>query len=144
MLYSTFWIPLLLAGLEESDKHGIPLVRHVIPCPTCAVHGPLFRMRRSLSMRNVQELEESRPPEFSLMECAAAAVDHTEIACPQHVDNPVKLSSLVPDLVLSDLPPDLVIDNKVSQREFILYEGRFILHLYRIEAWRISLYPEWN
>jgi hypothetical protein len=95
-------------------------------------------------MRNVQELEESRPPEFSLMECAAAAVDHTEIACPQHVDNPVKLSSLVPDLVLSDLPPDLVIDNKVSQREFILYEGRFILHLYRIEAWRISLYPEWN
>ena len=75
--------------------------------------GPLQRMRRSLSMRNVQELEETKPPEFSLMECAAAAVDYTEIACPGHEDSPVKLSSLVPDLVLSDLPSDFVIDNKV-------------------------------
>jgi hypothetical protein len=67
-------------------------------------------------MRNVQEMEENKPPEFSLMECAAAAVDYTEIACPQHVNSPVKLKSVVPDLLLSDLPPELVIDNKVIMR----------------------------
>ncbi|XP_028406855.1 leucine-rich repeat serine/threonine-protein kinase 1-like [Dendronephthya gigantea] len=106
----TEWYP----GLEESDKHGIPLVRHVIPCPICTSHNePTFRMRRSVSMKNVQEMEERRLPEFSLMECAAAAVDYTEIACPEHVDRPVKLSSLIPDLVLSDLPPELLIDRNV-------------------------------
>ena len=72
-------------------------------------------MRRSLSMRNVQEMEENKPPEFSLMECAAAAVEYTEIACPHHVNSPVKLKSVVPDLLLSDLPSDFVIDNKVSR-----------------------------
>ena len=72
-------------------------------------------MRRSLSMRNVQEMEENKPPEFSLMECAAAAVEYTEIACPYHVNSPVKLKSVVPDLLLSDLPSDFVIDNKVSR-----------------------------
>ena len=113
------------AGLEESDKHGIPLVRHVIPCPVCTSHnGPNFRMRRSLSMKNVQEMEESRLPEFSLMECAAAAVDYTEIACPLHVDSPVKLSSLIPDLVLSDLPPELVVDKNVKFR-FLRYAVPF-------------------
>ena len=71
-------------------------------------------------MRDVNEIEENKPSEFSLMECAAAAVDYTEIACPYHVDSPVKLRSLVPDLVLSDLPPELVIDNKVSLREVVL------------------------
>ena len=67
-------------------------------------------------MRSVNEIEESKPSEFSLMECAAAAVEHTEIACPYHVNSPVKLRNLIPDLVLSDLPPELTIDNKVSLR----------------------------
>lgn len=47
-----------------------------------------------------------------MTECAAAAVSHTEISCPYHVDEPVKLASLVPDLILSDLPKELLIDGK--------------------------------
>jgi hypothetical protein len=66
-------------------------------------------------------MEENKPPEFSLMECAAAAVDYTEIACPQHVNSPVELKSVVPDLLLSDLPPELVIDNKVLRARFCLF-----------------------
>lgn len=106
-------------GLEESDRYGCPMVQHVIPCPICEENksSPL-RYRRSVSVQNIQELVETRAPEFSLIECAAAAVDHTEIACPYHVDRPVKLSSLVPDIMMSDLPDELVIDNTVNLRRY--------------------------
>lgn len=65
------------------------------------------------------------------MECAAAAVEYTEIACPYHVNSPVKLRNLVPDLVLSDLPPELTIDNKVSLETYWVERLKILNYIYK-------------
>ena len=109
--------------MEENDSHGIPLVRHMIPCPTCAEHkqsqvmasqtrGASLKLHRAISADSLPAHDDHTKPEFLLTECAAAAVAHKEITCMRHVAEPVKLENLVPDLLLSDLPKDLLIDTK--------------------------------
>ena len=98
------------------DEYGIMLVQRMIPCPTCAVH---FR-ENELAKYNIdpQQLTEVagllRDPEhvkpFSLTVCAIAALGHDEFQCSMHPDEPVPLAHMVPDLLLSDLPASMVLD----------------------------------
>ena len=48
--------------------------------------------------------------QFYLLTCACAASSYQAITCNKHPDVHVDLNLLVPDLMLSDLPPHFVID----------------------------------
>ena len=45
-----------------------------------------------------------RPHYFTLPTCAAAALNSDSINCPNHVDVPVPMKELIPDMLLTDLP----------------------------------------
>ena len=105
-------------GLEDLDEYGQMTVQRMIPCPSCTTsfrqqqlsqyiedNGKLFGLLHHL--RNPAFVHQ-----FSLSVCALAAVGHDEIACEKHAEEAVALAHLVPDLLLSDLPPSLLIDRK--------------------------------
>ena len=92
------------------------MVQRLIPCPTCVSrfqdktagqYSPVQGSEGNLwhHFRNPQYVRQ-----FELPTCALAAVNHETIICAEHPGVPVALSSLVPDLLLSDLPPYLLID----------------------------------
>ena len=42
--------------------------------------------------------------QFPLDTCAYAAIDHNEIICIKHPDQPVRLELLIPEIMMTDLP----------------------------------------
>ena len=81
--------------------YGVPLVRRFIPWHTDEA-GSLSPTGNNLSLEFKTHL-------FELAECAKAAAVGDIIKCPVD-DSDVPLSDLVPDLMLSDLPPEMHID----------------------------------
>jgi leucine-rich repeat kinase 1 len=90
------WFP----GLTELDVYGVPLVQRFIPWQT----------NEAGSLSSPDSLSfEVKTHMFELAECAKAAAVGNIIKCPLD-DSDVPLSDLVPDLMLSDLPPEMHID----------------------------------
>lgn len=105
-----------ILGLDDMDEFGVLLVQRMIPCPTCALHfreeklanyniDPQQLSEVSQLLRNPEEVKQ-----VSLTVCAIAALNFDELHCSMHPDEPVLLSHMVPDLLLSDLPPSMVLD----------------------------------
>ena len=90
-----------ITGLEDVDEFGDLLVKKLIPCPICVAN----LKDNYISTNRSNKLVHS----FNLNICALAAVSHQTIYCPKHPDIPVPLNLLVPDLLLSDLPSELII-----------------------------------
>ncbi|KXJ22658.1 leucine-rich repeat serine/threonine-protein kinase 1 [Exaiptasia diaphana] len=106
------WYP----GLDDTDTFGYPLVRRLIPCPRCtyvmARRGSF--LRRSCSLEYPTEhcgSQPVRPYNFTLPTCAAAAMNFSTINCPYHPDTVVSLDELIPDLLMTDLPRNLLVDS---------------------------------
>lgn len=98
--------------------YGLPLVRRLIPCPLC-INWMTHRksMKRSVSMEfpstlpsNFLMLQTLHPHNFTLPECAATAMRFSTISCPSHPDRVVSISLLIPDLLMADLPRQLLVD----------------------------------
>ncbi len=109
-------LKIICIGLEDLDEYGSMTVQRVIPCPTCVSSFRHERLSKYLE-------DGSKPPDlshhfrnsefvqqFSLSVCALAAGGHEYISSEKHPDEPVPLSHLVPDLLLTDLPATLLLD----------------------------------
>lgn len=92
------------------------LVQRMIPCATCALKfsnsdlpkyttDPEQLTEISRLMRNPEHVKQ-----FPLTVCAMAALRYDKFQCHNHVDEPVLLAHMVPDLLLSDLPASMVLD----------------------------------
>ncbi len=105
----------LFQGLEDLDEYGAMTVQRMIPCPTCATSFKQHKLAQYVEDKNkiTDILHYFRNPQFvnqfSLSVCALAAVGHEDILCSKHPDDPVPLLNLVPDLLLTDLPPSLLL-----------------------------------
>ncbi|XP_066918410.1 leucine-rich repeat serine/threonine-protein kinase 1-like isoform X2 [Clytia hemisphaerica] len=111
----TEWYP----GLEDVDNNGDCLVQKLITCPMCRKNRqdvlqneiigfrPINRYDTEYShyFRDVQHVNQ-----FYLLTCASAAISYKAILCEKHPQQYVDLSLVVPDLMLTDLPPYFVID----------------------------------
>lgn len=62
------------------------------PCPLCASLGP----QSAADKADVHY--------FNMEDCVLAAVENEHISCPQHVEKPVLLQELVPELFMTDFP----------------------------------------
>lgn len=106
---------MLLSGLDDTDNFGYPLVRRLIPCPQCNIlfarRGSI--LRRSCSLEFPTEhcgAQPVRPYNFTLPTCAAAALNFATINCPYHPETVVSLDELIPDLLMTDLPRNLLVE----------------------------------
>lgn len=71
-------------------------------------------LRRSCSLEYPTEhcgTQPVRPYNFTLPTCAAAAMNFSTINCPYHPDTWVSLDELIPDLLMTDLPRNLLVDS---------------------------------
>ena len=99
------------------DEYGIMLVQRMIPCSTCAMNVKDIELPNNCT--DLEQLTKMsglvRDPElvkqFPLTVCAKAALYYDQFQCILHPDLPVSLVHMVPDLLLSDLPPSMVLDN---------------------------------
>lgn len=98
--------------------YGLPLVRRLIPCPLC-INWMTNRhsKKRSVSLEfpstlpaNFHMSQTVRPHNFTLPECAATAMRFSTISCPSHPDRVVSISLLIPDLLMADLPRQLLVE----------------------------------
>uniref|UniRef100_H3CMJ3 non-specific serine/threonine protein kinase n=1 Tax=Tetraodon nigroviridis TaxID=99883 RepID=H3CMJ3_TETNG len=90
------WFPALTA--TESD--GSLLVEQYAPCPICA----------SLGHQKPAENDGGHVHYFNMEDCVLAAVENEHISCPQHVEKPVLLQELVPELFMTDFPARLFLE----------------------------------
>jgi hypothetical protein len=78
----------------------------------------LFARRGSLLRRSCSQefptehcgIQPVRPYNFTLPTCAAAALNFSTINCPYHPETVVSLDELIPDLLMTDLPRNLLVD----------------------------------
>ena len=116
-VFSAYIPTYAIPGLDDTDTFGYPLVRRLIPCPRCssflARRGSLLRRSCSLEYPTEQHcgLQPVRPYNFTLPTCAAAAMSFSTINCPYHPDTVVSLDELIPDLLMTDLPRNLLVDS---------------------------------
>lgn len=105
---------LFVLGLDETDMYGLPLVRRLIPCPLCiSWMTQRHSMKRSVSMEFPSTFhvpQALRPHNFTLPECAATAMSFSTISCPCHPDKMVSIPLLIPDLLMADLPRQLLVE----------------------------------
>eukprot|EP00794_Sanderia_malayensis_P013704 gene13704-15131_t len=105
------WYP----GLEDLDEFGSMIVERMIPCPACITSFRQHQLSKYVEDKSkvMDILHYFRNPQFvnqfSLAICALAAVSHENIQCAKHADTPVALLTLVPDLLLTDLPPSMLL-----------------------------------
>nr|XP_002736404.1 PREDICTED: leucine-rich repeat serine/threonine-protein kinase 1-like [Saccoglossus kowalevskii] len=97
----TEWFP----GLEDRDNEGKLITQRLIPCPICI--DQLCQDNAEPSSLPYQNAEPN-PYEFTIEKCAMVAVNSDEITCEQHPNTPIQLAMLVPDLLLCDLPKNLM------------------------------------
>lgn len=64
------------------------------PCPLCA----------SLGQHGAADGAAGDVHYFNMEDCVLAAVEKEHISCPQHVEEPVLLQELVPELFMTDFP----------------------------------------
>ena len=106
----------IFSGLEDIDEFGEMMVQRMIPCATCALNlsnndlpkyatDPEQLTQISNLMRNPEHVKQ-----FPLTVCAMAALRCDKLQCDNHLDEPVLLVHMVPDLLLSDLPTSMVLD----------------------------------
>lgn len=83
---------LCVEALTASESDGSLLVEQYAPCPLCASLGP----QSAADKADVHY--------FNMEDCVLAAVENEDISCPQHVEKPVLLQELVPELFMTDFP----------------------------------------
>lgn len=74
---------LCVVALTASESDGSLLVEQYAPCPLCVPLDVHY---------------------FNMEDCVLAAVENEHISCPQHVEKPVLLQELVPELFMTDFP----------------------------------------
>ena len=101
------------------DNAGCSLVQKLVACPICQKKRKesLRVTDHEFNPKNYYNDDYSQffrdidhVTQFYLLTCASAATNYQAIMCNKHPDHHVDLNLLVPDLMLSDLPPHLVID----------------------------------
>uniref|UniRef100_A0A674NR35 non-specific serine/threonine protein kinase n=1 Tax=Takifugu rubripes TaxID=31033 RepID=A0A674NR35_TAKRU len=102
------WFPALTAS--ESD--GSLLVEQYAPCPLCASLGPQ------------SPADKAEVHYFNMEDCVLAAVENEHISCPQHVEKPVLLQELVPELFMTDFPARLFLER--AQLEYSEEESHIL------------------
>uniref|UniRef100_A0A8C9V6H9 non-specific serine/threonine protein kinase n=1 Tax=Scleropages formosus TaxID=113540 RepID=A0A8C9V6H9_SCLFO len=94
------WFPALTA----SENDGSLLIEQYAPCPNCT---PTARQG------------DEEPPflsssdsghYFNMEDCVLAAMETDHIVCPNHLEMPVPLQELVPELFMTDFPARLFLD----------------------------------
>uniref|UniRef100_A0A7M5VAP0 non-specific serine/threonine protein kinase n=1 Tax=Clytia hemisphaerica TaxID=252671 RepID=A0A7M5VAP0_9CNID len=103
----TEWYP----GLEGINDYGDNLVQKLISCPICCAQKAIDLVQccdqNTISLRNHYGSffrNEFFINQFPLDTCAYAAIDHQEIICVKHPDQPVRLELLIPEIMMTDLP----------------------------------------
>ena len=108
-----------MIGLEDVDNIGCSLVQKLVACPICQKRrkeelentNPDFNSKNYFNEQYGQYFRDiDHVTQFYLLTCACAATSYQAITCNKHPDVYVDLNLLVPDLMLSDLPSNFVID----------------------------------
>ncbi|XP_077988443.1 leucine-rich repeat serine/threonine-protein kinase 1-like [Glandiceps talaboti] len=107
----TEWFP----GLEDRDHEGQLIVHRLITCPVCMEDMLTPQTPEVSGISTGSDMFNLDPPQlepcvFTVEKCAVVAVTSDEIICDAHPDRPVPLSTLVPDLLLCDLPKKFMLD----------------------------------
>ncbi|XP_037553156.1 leucine-rich repeat serine/threonine-protein kinase 1 [Nematolebias whitei] len=108
------WFPALTA--TESD--GSLLIEQYVPCSLCTsrVQQEAAPPHEVIEIQDGQRGGGASVHYFSMEDCVLAAVEKDCIVCPQHMDQPVPLQELVPELFMTDFPARLFLDK--AQLEF--------------------------
>ena len=99
------------SGLGDLNHAGYNLVRKLIPCPVCSSQKAMEIMKccenHVLNLRTYYSSffrNEFFVNQFPLDTCACAAISHHSIVCPNHPEEPVMLKTLIPEIMMTDLP----------------------------------------
>ncbi|XP_060116064.1 leucine-rich repeat serine/threonine-protein kinase 1 [Heteronotia binoei] len=104
------WFPALTA--TESD--GTLLMEQYVPCPVCSTP--------KTQEGNSQQIEDMQF--FNMEDCVLTAIELDTITCPNHLDIPVPLEELVPELFMTDFPSRLFLEN--SKLEYSKNENNIL------------------
>ena len=108
-----------LIGLEGLNDVGNNLVQKLVSCPFCSAdkvkdiieccdkNASDLRNHYSSFFRNEYYVNQ-----FSLDMCAFAAIRHKFVTCNNHPARPVPLDLLIPEIMMTDLPPKFRINHE--------------------------------
>lgn len=96
----------LCSALTATESDGSLLIEQYVPCSLCTSRA----QREAAPPREVTKIQDGQQGGgasvhyFSMEDCVLAAVEKDYIFCPQHLDQPVPLQELVPELFMTDFP----------------------------------------